>query len=294
MFLVSDYTPAFGQNQLDYSIGKYHLIPYNKTIKTELYTESSGYNQTINYTYFYDEYTSNPDYRFIRSKQITESYGSDKTIYYTYVKSGNTYLDIIESEVTVSNGIIIDAKRMEYYPGTFLLKSVYGLSELGKTITQYPLGEKSASQSLISLINEPEYSYRYDSSGNLVEIKFKNEVLASYLWGYRGAHPIVEVKNFPYDSLVSTLASLGKIPENFLSATGTTTSDLNTFYSQLRTTLPNYEITTMLYHWLIGVSEATDSKGITTHFTYDDWGRLKDIKDYNQYFIRKYDYHFKE
>lgn len=294
MFRISDYTPAFGLNQVDYSIGKYHLIPYNKTIKKETHVEASGYNQTINYTYFYDEYTSNTDYNFVRSKQITESSGSDKTIYYTYVKSGNTYLDIIETEVTVSNGIIIEAKRMEYYPGTFLLKSVYGLSELGKTITQYPLGEKSASQSLISLINEPEYSYRYDSSGNLVEIKFKNEVLASYLWGYRGAHPIVEVKNFPYDSLVSTLATLGKVPENFLSATGTTTSDLNTFYSQLRTTLPNYEITTMLYHWLIGVSEATDSKGITTHFTYDDWGRLKDIKDYNQYFIHKYDYHFKE
>lgn len=294
MFRISDYTPAFGQNQLDYSIGKYHLIPYNKNIKTEIYTEESGYNQRINYSYFYDSYTANIDFNLIRSMQIIESSGEDKTIYYTYVKSGNLYLDIIETEVTVSDGIITDAKRMEYYPGTFLLKSVYGLSESGKSISQYTLGEKSASQNLISLINEPEYSYRYDSSGNLVEIRFKDEVLASYIWGYRGSHPIVEVKYLPYDNLVSTLASLGKVPDNFLSATGTTTSDLNTFYSQLRTSLPNYEITTMLYHWLIGVSEATDSKGITTLFTYDDWGRLKDVKDYNQYFIRKYDYHFKE
>lgn len=294
MFRISDYTAAFGQNQLDYSIGKYHLIPYNKTIKTEIYTEGSGYNQTINYTYFYDEYTSNTDYKLVRSKEITESSGSNKTIYYTYVKSGNMYLDIIETEVTVSDGIIIDAKRMEYYPGTFLLKSVYGLRESGKSISQCTFGEKSASQDLISLINEPEYSYRYDSSGNLVEIRFNNEVLASYLWGYRGAYPIVEVKNLPYEKLVSTLTLLGKVPENFLSATGTTATDLNNFYAQLRAALPSYEITTMLYHWLIGVSEATDSKGITTHFSFDDWGRLKDIKDYNQYFIRKYDYHFKE
>ena len=64
--------------------------------------------------------------------------------------------------------------------------------------------------------------------------------------------------------------------------------------NSLRNALPNNDITTMTYHWLIGVSSATDSRGITTHFSFDNQGRLSTVKDYNGYFIRKYDYHYKQ
>ena len=145
-----------------------------------------------------------------------------------------------------------------------------------------------------TFINKPEYTYLYDRVGNLSEISYNGEVLASYLWGYKGLYPIVEVKNLPYDELANGARSLGFEPEAFTSSTGTAEPQFSNFIRDLRDKFSGYEVTSMTYHWLIGVSTATDSRGVTTHFTYDDFGRLSDVKDYNGYFIRKYDYHYAE
>lgn len=296
LFRIADFNTApvsgMNTNGYDYSIGKYNLIPYNKTIKQEIYRELD-YNDTTRYTYFYDSYTDNLDYNLLRSKIKTTSDGKTKETFYTYRYVNGVYLNIPETEVTVVDGTIVDAKRMVYNNNNLLIKS-YGLRDKGINASEYNLGGKSTSQQLINLINQPEYSYEYNNHGDLVQISYNNEVLASYLWGYRGSYPIVEVKNLPYSELLSTINSIGKSPENFYSATSTIENDLTSFYNSLRNALPNYDITTMTYHWLIGVSSATDSRGITTHFSFDNQGRLSSIKDYNGYFIRKYDYHYKQ
>lgn len=291
MFTTDLFRTADIQGQYDYCIGKYYLIPYNKTIKEEKINKYD-YTQTIKYSYFYDSYTSNIDYGLVKSQQTTESNGSIKKVYYTYLNVNGQHLNIPETEVTVVNNLIIDAKRMEYYSGSYRLKAVYGLSKLREEALLYSLGGKSASQTLISLISRPEYSYRYNDCDNLIEIRYNGEVLASYLWGYKGSHPIVEVKNLAYDELLSVMDSLGKSPSDLLE--NTDSENLKTFYSQLRAALPLHNVVTMAYHWLIGVAEATDARGVTTYYTYDDWGRLTDVKDHNRYYIRKYDYHYKE
>lgn len=291
LFKVSDFNHAAYGN--DYSIGKYSLIPYTKTIRSETLTLASGHEQITEYDYFYDKYTTYLDSKLVKSKKITASNAAEKKCYYTYRTSYGIGLDFPETETTVVNGIIVDAKRMEYYDGSNLLKATYRLSEQGKSASEYNLGDKSASSTLLGIITAPEFNYKYNSYGNLVEISYNGNVLASYLWGYRGLFPIVEVKDLPYDSLVATLKSIGRHPDHFISSTATTASYLNEFFNDLRTALPQCDITTMTYHWVLGISTATDSRGITTHFTYDNWGRLTGIKDYNQYFINRYDYNFK-
>lgn len=289
--LPGGYTPTYAY---DYSIGVYSLIPYNKTVKSETISNRDGSTNRTDYSYFYDQYTPNIDYNLVKCKTVTSSTGETRQTYYTYKYINGSYLNLPETEVTVVDGIIVDARFMEYYQGTYLLKATYSLGERGKSASNYNLGNKSASASLIALINRPEYSYEYDSHGNLSEISYNGEVLASYLWGYRGLYPILEVKNMPYEQLTQKIATLGYIPENFLAATATNQSMLTSFYNNVRQLLGGYDVTTMTYHWLIGVSTATDSRGVSTHFTYDDFGRLSGAKDYNQYFIRKYDYHYKE
>lgn len=290
LFKIGDFNHvAYGS---DYCIGKYTLIPYNKTVRKETMVTQDGYERIVEYSYFYDSYTDNIDYRTVKSKKITESNNAAELIYYTYKTENGVCFGLPETEVTVVAGEIVDAKRMEYYDGCNLLKATYRLSEQGKSASRYGLGEKTASTDLLGIIATPEYSYKYNSDGNLVEISYDGEVLASYLWGYRGLYPIVEVKGLPYNLLVSELSSMGYYPDYFISSIATTPSYLNGFFSDLRAILPQYDITTMTYHWILGVSVATDSRGLSSYFTYDDWGRLADIKDYNQYFIHKYDYNF--
>ena len=309
MFRVADFTySGMAGRGIDYSIGKYQLIPYNKTLKSETVIEGDDiggfngsdpddfYNTKTEYTYFNDKYTSSKDYKLIRSKKFTDSDGTVTETFYVYEEVDDEYLPLVELEVSVVDGKIVDGRRMTYYPDSHLLKAVYapGSSTKGYAATSsLNLGNKTGGHRLLmSLFTKPEYEYNYDTNGNIVQIKYNGDVVASYLWGYKGSYPVIEVKNLEYDKLAEGLSELGYTPENLWWITDS--ERIKGLMAALRKKFVGYEVTTMAYHWLIGVVSATDSRGITTNFTYDDFGRLSDVKDFNGYFIRKYDYHYAE
>lgn len=298
LFVVGDHNAAITAKTTcpyDFGIGKYTLIPYNKTVKRERYSEAEGFETEVEYEYFYDEYTDKLDRNLVKAKRTTDSDGSPRTVYYTYLMAAhNLALDYPETEVTVVDGKIVDASRMEYDEHR-RLKAVYGLSVKNADASAYGLGGKSASAKLRELINRPEYSYKYDYRGNLAEISYNGVVLASYLWGYMGSYPIVEAKFLPHSLLVAAAGQAdGRTVQSLLDSSFTSAAQLNGFFTKLRAQLPATELTTITYHWLLGISESTDPRGVKTTFTYDRLGRLSGIKDYNDYFIKKYLYHFKE
>ena len=299
LFRIADFSTAttgFNSFAYDYSIGVYHLIPYNKTIRREVTLDGSLYDNkhladTIDYTYFYSAYTDNLDFDLVRSKRWKDSEGRSAETFYTYRNVGGHYINQPETEVSVIDGKIVAGRRMKYGTNN-RLDSVFTLSQAGLDVTnQMRLGEKSASTALKAVLNTPEFSYCYDSNGLLSEIRYRGKVLASYLWGYKGTYPIVEAEGIPYVQLSAAATSAGLSPQNLWWTTSSET--LKTLFSSLRSSFQGKNLTTMTYHWLIGVSEAIDSRGVTSQFTYDDFGRLKNIKDYNGYFITKYIYKYK-
>lgn len=278
----------------DYTVCKYKLIPYNKTLEYEITKEydntNTEFNDTVSYSYFTNQYTSKTYYSLVKSKTTSNSKDNIVITYYSYYRNNNQPIDLKETEVSVINGRIVSAKKMIYDNNNHKLIAIYSAPANLAVQSNFKFGaDFSASTALLNAINLPEYNYRYDSDGNLAEIRYNGEVLASYLWGYKGTYPIAEIKAIPYDELVNRLPN-GYKPAQLLDATNLSSEALN---NNIRNNLAEYDVTTMTYHWLIGVSAATDSRGITTHFTFDDFGRLSDVKDYNQYFIRKYDYNYK-
>lgn len=52
-------------------------------------------------------------------------------------------------------------------------------------------------------------------------------------------------------------------------------------------------VTTYTYDPLIGVTSITDPKGYTTYYEYDDFNRLKRVKDADEKILSQSEYHYK-
>lgn len=274
-----------------YSIGKYHLIPFNKTVATETLTEESGFSTTKTYQYFYNEYTDKSDYNLVKSTSFINSEGEEEKTYYTYLKIGINYSSFVETEVRTCGNKIVSATRNEYDPSTLLLKKKYTLKENPSNLNQLLSTNQETTAEQKRLISKPEYEYLYNSKGNVVQISFNGIILASYLWGYCGHHPIMEAQGISINNLLSVASAAGFSQEAILSGEPYTESQVKSLAQVVRAGFPDANVTTMTYHWLIGVMESTDSRGVSTTFNYDRLGRLTEIRDLNNLLITKHSYH---
>ena len=105
-------------------------------------------------------------------------------------------------------------------------------------------------------------------------------------------YPIIEAIGTPYEVLESNAAATGIS----ISGTGATTLRTQTEISQkasaLRALMPGTEIKSIAYHWIFGMIEMTDGRGVPTSYGYDNRGRLYETRDFNNFLISRYEYHY--
>ena len=276
-----------------YTINKYELIPYNKRVKSESVWEKDFYTgaeseQMVEYTYYGEEsgYSSNPWNSFVKSKSYVNSRGQDVTIYYTYYKVGNVPLDLKELEIMVVDDIVVSARHNVYGTNHKLTKTYTGCVGM-QFSSNFNLPDNILDDASYPAIDKEEYSYMYDSQGNIVQISYNEKVLASYLWGYMGKHPIVEAVGVSY-------AELFDVAKDYNYADGLYIDDMNLFLDSFKADnrFEGKEIKTYTYHWLLSMATSTDSRGVTNTYLLDDFGRLSGVKDTNGYYISKYDYNY--
>lgn len=275
----------------DYGIGTYTFIRYNKTLASEYYEESDGLAQYKKYEYFYDNYTDHSDYNLVKSESYKNSEGDSIVAHYTYLHGDRGYLPYKETEVITCDGNVISASRTEYSSSNLPLRK-YSLNEnhTGADMVSSNQQTTPAQKNGIGMLT---YEYKYNSTGNLVQISYKGLPLVAYLWGYGGLYPIIEAKNITWEQLYSAALKSGMTAAQIEGQSITTQQKVKSVAESLRQELPESEVCSIAYHWLIGVAEMTDVTGCPTYFNYDGQGRLEEIRDFNNYLIEKYSYHLK-
>ena len=268
---------------------------------TNIYSSdgSKKYTTVVN-KYDYD----NSEHKLLTKKTTVDSKGDSIKTAYRYpvdigsdVYSSMTTLNMLNYpiEQTISrNGSITGSKLTTYKSGggSYVPDEVY-LLEATSPLPSFTDFTGSVSTKDTAYGN-PEIEFLdYDSKGNLLKSKGSNGIFTYYLWAYNGQYPIAKIE--------STNASLGvnSIQTSINSSLTLSGSDsktaIDTDIANIKTAIASISdgfVAIYTYKPLVGMTSETDPAGRTTYYEYDDFGRLKYVRDQNGNIIKRHEYRY--
>ena len=139
----------------------------------------------------------------------------------------------------------------------------------------------------------------YTSNGHPLEVVDRSGVHTVYLWCYNDRYLVAEIKNATLTEVNTALSALSMTAGGLAIQSGVSTSNLNSLRNS--TALSGALITTRTYSPLIGVTSQTDPSSVSTYYSYDSLGRLKEVYRYegntesssNKRILNQYTYHTK-
>ncbi len=253
------------------------------------YHSVGGLFDQINKTYFYSFYPV-AEIRTVYDNNGLNSVFTSKS----FVYDADGYLK--ETKLTTSKGEIFNTKL--YYPFDLTdavsqtMKSKNMLSPVVKeekylgdkkledTRTMYiqpagvpmPVVGSIQINKRTSLLDTRVKYADHNSYGNPQSITYDDTRKEVYLWGYKYQYVIAKIEGETYAKVKE------KLTQTYINTLAAGTSFSVAQDADLRTKLNalNVHITTYEYKPLIGITRTTDSQGVSTYYTYDAYGRLKD------------------
>ncbi|MFC2103752.1 hypothetical protein ACFLS4_00175 [Bacteroidota bacterium] len=269
---------------------------YNLAFNNPYWVQEHGMFSHIDYDSGNDSYTleKNSNYELLKEFEYSEhgnlinaNYANDYPVSYVWGYN-NAYL--IAKVVNANNSEVIH-ESFEI-SGFNSERVVDGISKTGKKSSKICYVDWS-NKTTIDLIGGKEYIVSYwtkkgtssDYSrvaiGGVVSVTITPP--ASGEWVYKEQKVLVPVDNGGVKN-VYLLVKGGSDPRN---------TSIYNYLDDLRIYPADAQMSTYTYDPLVGMTSQTNAQGVTTHYKYEDNGRLSVIKDNDNKVLSKYDYNKK-
>lgn len=125
----------------------------------------------------------------------------------------------------------------------------------------------------------------YNAKGSIQQQARTNNVKETYVWGYNGRFPLAKVTG-------SDLPAVQQLINQTMLDNASTYTDaqIRTELNKLRTGLPQAFVNTYTVLPLTGVTSETNPAGQTTYYEYDNFNRLRLIRDQDNKILKQFDY----
>ena len=200
-------------------------------------------------------------------------------------------------EKLIANNIVNTPLKTEVYRGAEKLseqKVQYGSFVSQNPTTQYLLpqylyfGKENNVEKRITYDN-------YDDKGNLVQYTTDAGIPVTIIWGYNKTYPIAKLENTTYASIPSsTIIALQNLTNAVNAIDPAQELLICNSLDALRTSLSNTMVTSYTYKPFIGISTMIDAKGNKTTYSYDEFNRLKEVKDKDGNILSENQYYYKQ
>jgi hypothetical protein len=232
---------------------------------------------TISYTY-------HPFYRFLRSVTYSDSKGIKTTTSYKYPVDrlgaqdptgiyqkmmDSNRLSIVLEETKTTGTVQLSSKKSSYYspyPGIIVPSTVQ------QTI------KASAIPTIINFSS-------YDAKGNILEVAPQNDIKNVFLWGYNGQFPVAKISGADYTTVMQYVSQ--SILDNPASDAA-----LRSAMDNLRANLKDALISTYTYKPFVGMTSETDFRGVSSYYEYDNFNRLKLVRDKDNNIVKQLCYSY--
>jgi len=264
----------------------YVTNPNQSIIKTHNYSYNTS--PLFNYTY-----NPNPLLFVSDSTVVDNSSYVKKTFYPTDFNNAVSRAMVARNMVgtpveslELKDGKVISGQKTQYLQtpnGLILPQIVNSLNTIA------PLDKNTYSNAY-----SPKVFYDlYNNYGKVMQLHTLSSQ-STYLWSYDYQYPIAEIKNA---SLADVKTALGYDDTQIETLAANNAPDVST----IRTKLTDYfkdktaQVTTYTYKPLVGMLTATDPRGVTTYYDYDNFNRLIDsyiIEDGVKKIVQSNAYHY--
>lgn len=135
---------------------------------------------------------------------------------------------------------------------------------------------------------EKKIDIQYDPGNNkMIQQQPANDIITSYIWGYNFTQVVAKIENAEYYTVLQAMQTPIEGIQNM------NDNELRSVFENLRSNLPNAMISSYTYKSGVGMTSETDPVGKTIYYEYDNFWRLKFIKDNDGNIIKRYRYHYK-
>lgn len=167
--------------------------------------------------------------------------------------------------------------------------------ELNRTKINYQFWQDSTliqpvtiQKSLLSNTLQTEVTINaYDDKGNMLQVTGKDGVITSYIYGYGQKYPVAKIINKSYSDAISQSG----INLSTLNNASTSDTAMRTELDKLRQ-LSGTLVSTYTYKPLTGMTSETDPNGRTIYYEYDNFNRLKIVRDKDNNILKKICYNY--